>query len=52
MNSSEYEDCGLLWIKQTDGQGQCFEYQYEALQISRKNCQALIKAGKNVGEGA
>ena len=32
------EDCGLLWIKQTDGPGLCFEDQYEALQTSRKNC--------------
>ena len=29
--------CGLLWIKQTDGSGLCFEDQYEALQISRNN---------------
>ena len=28
----------LLWIKQTDGLGLCFNDQYEALQISRKNC--------------
>ena len=33
------KDCGLLWIKQTDGPGLCFEDQYEALQISRNNCQ-------------
>ena len=32
------KDCGLLWIKQTDGPGLCFEDQYEALQISRINC--------------
>ena len=32
------KDCGLLWIKQTDGPGLCFEDQYEALQISRNNC--------------
>ena len=43
------EDCGLLWIKQTDGPGLCFEDQYEALKISRKQLPAssetLIKAG-------
>ena len=43
------EDCGLLWIKQTDGPGLCFEDQYEALQLSRKKLPApnktLIKAG-------
>ena len=31
------KDCGLLWIKQTDGPGLCFEDQYEALQVSRNN---------------
>ena len=39
MNQSQFEDCGLLLIKQTDGTGLCLEDQYEALQISRKNCQ-------------
>ena len=29
-------DCGLLWIKQTDWLGLCFEdHQYEALKTSR-----------------
>ena len=32
------KDYGLLWIKQTDGPGLCFEDQYEALQISKSNC--------------
>ena len=32
------KDCGLLWIKQTDGAGLCLEDQYEALYISRNNC--------------
>ena len=55
MNSSEYDDYGLLWIKQTDGPGLCFEDQHEALQTSRKKLtpprEALIKAGrvKNFG---
>ena len=56
MNLSEYEDCRLLRIQQTDGQGLCPQDQYKALQISRKNCrppgEALINAGQNVGEGA
>ena len=30
------KDCGLLWIKQTDGPGLCFEDQYEALVINNK----------------
>ena len=37
-NEYEYEVCGLLWNKQTDGPGLCYEDQYEALQFSRKNC--------------
>ena len=32
------KDCGLLWIKRTDGLGLCFKGQYEALQILRNNC--------------
>ena len=32
------KDCWLLWIKQRDGPGLCFEDQYEALRISRNNC--------------
>ena len=38
------KDCGLLWIKQTDGPGLCFEDQYEALQISRNNCRLPEKS--------
>ena len=34
MNRSEYKDCGLLSIKQTDGLGLC----PEDLQTPRKKC--------------
>ena len=45
------EDCGLLWIKQIDGPGLCFEDQYEALQLVKQvvpKCQGC--AAKNVGK--
>ena len=43
------KDWALLWIKQTDGPGLCFEYQYEAQLPAPR--EALIKAGctKNFG---
>ena len=51
MNSSAYEYCGLLWIKQADGPGQCFEDQSVRSPVNFKEelptpREALIDAGK------
>ena len=45
----EHEDCGFLWIKQTDGTGLCFEDQYEALQNWREELPAPREALTNAG---